>query len=75
MKLTKQEYEDFVKRYVWSYMQDPYYRIGQAFINDFPAYYRGMLDDGDNGQMDATKLWSSTDSKWCWDYIQRFVQE
>ena len=75
MKISQQQYEEFVKYFTWEYMQNPYYRVGQAFINYFPTFYRNMLDDGDHGQMEATKLWNNADPSWCWNYIRRFVQE
>lgn len=74
MKISKSEYEEFVKHYTWEYMKTPYYRVGQAFINYFPSVYRNTLDNGNSEQMDTTELWTDPDEK-VWKYIQRFVQE
>ena len=74
MKISQQQYEEFVKYFTWEYMQNPYYRVGQAFMNYFPTYERNMLEDGDHGKMEATRLWESTDSTWCWEYIRQYVQ-
>ena len=75
MKLSKKQFDEFVKHYNWKYLQDPSYRVGQAFLNYFPAYERHLLEDGDHGHMEATKLWNNASAEWCWSYISRFVQE
>ena len=74
-KISKQEFDEFVKHYHWEYLKNPDYRVGQAFLNYFPTYQRNMLEDGDHGQMESSKLWNNADPKWCWVYIQKFVQK
>ncbi len=34
--ISKSEYEEFEKHYVWVLIKAPDYRLGQAFLNYFP---------------------------------------
>lgn len=75
MKLTKKQFDDFVKHYNWYYVQDPTYRVGQAFLNYFPAYERKLLEDGNYKQMDVAELWNDTDAERCWQQIRSYIEE
>jgi len=44
MKITKDEYRDFEKYYIMESLRNPDYRLGQAFINYFPAVSRKMSE-------------------------------
>jgi hypothetical protein len=60
MKVTKDEYEAFLKDYAWELLQQPDYRLGQAFLNFFPSVNNEYANDGDHGALEAQKLYYST---------------
>jgi hypothetical protein len=44
MKISREEYTEFEKYYIMEILRNPDYRLGQAFINYFPAVTRKMTD-------------------------------
>ena len=59
MKITLQEFEAFEKKFVFAVLNNPDYRIGQAFYNTFPEIAVSMEEDGDIGFARASHLWNS----------------
>ena len=56
MKITQEQYEEFLKHLAWQRLKAPDYRFGQAFINYFPEISKNMRRDGDNGVLDEMHL-------------------
>ena len=42
MKITMQEFEEFEKKFLFEKIKNPYYRLGQAFINTYPNIVRDL---------------------------------
>ncbi len=72
--ISKQQYEEFLKDYTIEVLRNPDYRLGQAFLNYFPAVDRSMNNDGDLGAADATKLFYTTNNDEARELIDRFVK-
>ncbi len=72
--ISKQQYEEFLKDYTIEVLRNPDYRLGQAFLNYFPAVDRLMNNDGDLGAADATKLFYTTNNDEARELIDRFVK-
>ena len=60
MKITKEQYEEFLKHLEWQRLKTPDYRFGQAFLNYFPEISKNMRRDGDNGTLDEMNLFYET---------------
>ena len=60
MKITMQEFEEFEKQFLFEKIKNPWYRLGQAFLNTFPEINRNMEEDGDLGINQANKIWNSS---------------
>ena len=60
MKITKEQYEEFLKHLAWMRLKAPDYRFGQAFLNYFPEISKNMRRDGDNGTLDEMNLFYET---------------
>ncbi len=72
--ISKQQYEEFLKDYTIEVLRNPDYRLGQAFLNYFPAVDRLMNNDGDLGAADATKLFYTINNDEARELIDRFVK-
>ena len=55
-RITKEQYEEFLKHLVWTRLQAPDYRFGQAFLNYFPEISKIMREDGDLGKPNSVQL-------------------
>ena len=58
MKITMKQFEEFEKEFIFDQIKNPYYRLGQAFLNKFPEIDRLMEEDGDLGRQQSTKIWN-----------------
>lgn len=72
--ITKQQYEEFLKDYTIEVLRNPDYRLGQAFLNYFPAVDRMMSNDGDLGAAGAVKLYYTTDNKEFQELIAHYIE-
>ena len=61
MKITIQEFEEFEKEFLFQKIANPYYRLGQAFINTFPKISLDMEGGGDLGYQTWHDLWACDD--------------
>jgi hypothetical protein len=73
--ISKKEYEEFLKDYTIEVLRNSDYRLGQAFLNYFPAVNRLMNNDGDLGAADATKLYHTTDNDEARGMIQSYLSD
>ena len=74
-KITKSQYEEFLKHLVWQRLQSPDYRFGQAFLNYFPEIRKIMEDDGDHGHQGSYVLfyeeWEPTARMKCETWVEK----
>lgn len=74
-KITKQQYEEFLKHLVWTRLKAPDYRFGQAFLNYFPKIREIMERDGDLGSQSTAHLfyeeWEPTARMRCESWIEQ----
>ncbi len=73
--ISQQQYEEFLKDYTIEVLRNPNYRLGQAFLNYFPAVDRLMNNDGDLGAADATKLYYTTNNDEAREMIQSYLSD
>ena len=59
MKITMKQFEDFERQFLFIKINNPYYRLGQAFYNTFTEISNAMEADGDQGFAIANRLWNS----------------
>lgn len=62
LKITRQEYNEFLKGYLMDVIKVPSYRFGQAFLNMFPEIDNYLQGLGDQGISDSAAIWSFTDT-------------
>ena len=74
-KITKEQYEEFLKHLVWERLKAPDYRLGQAFLNYFPEIRKIMRNDGDLGSQGEQHLfyeeWEPTARMKCEAWIEK----
>ena len=58
VKITMKQFEEFEKEFFFEQIKNPYYRLGQAFLNKFPEIDRLMEEDGDLGRQQSTLIWN-----------------
>lgn len=73
--ISKQEYEEFLKNYTVEVLRNPDYRLGQAFLNYFPAVDRNINNDGDLGAAAAVKLYYTTDNQEARELISFYLSK
>jgi hypothetical protein len=75
MKITIKEFEEFEKQFLFEKINNPYYRLGQAFLNKFPEIDRLMEDDGDLGAQQARRLWECDNRKEVLELIDWYINK
>jgi hypothetical protein len=69
--ITQKQFDEFVKHYNWEVLKYSDYRVGQAFINYFPAVIR----TADGGEVDdSAKLFYNTSNEECWTIIRKLIK-
>ena len=71
--ISKLEYGEFEKHYVWVLLQAPDYRLGQAFLNYFPKISKMMLEQYTAGMKDEFQLFNERDPKKAQEIINQFL--
>jgi len=69
--ISKSEYEEFEKHYVWVLIKAPDYRLGQAFLNYFPEINK--LEGLAVGTQDEFQLFYERDPKKAQEIINQFL--
>ena len=75
MKITIKDFEEFEKQFLFEKINNPYYRLGQAFLNKFPEIDRLMEDDGDLGAQQARRLWECDNRKEVLELIDWYINK
>ena len=75
MKITIKEFEEFEKQFLFEKINNPYYRLGQAFLNKFPEIDRLMEDDGDLGAQQARRVWECDNRKQVLELIDWYINK
>ena len=75
MKITLAEFEEFEKQFLFEKINNPYYRLGQAFLNKFPEIDRLMERDGDLGAQQARRLWECDNRKQVLELIDWYIDK
>jgi len=74
-KISKEQYEEFLKHLMWVRLKAPDYRFGQAFLNYFPEISRIMREDGDLGSQGEYVLfneeWEPTARMKCEQWVDQ----
>lgn len=60
LKIAADKYAEFLEHYSWQLLQAPDYRLGQAFLNYFPAIGKGLAKT--DGTILEMKLYYETDN-------------
>jgi hypothetical protein len=60
IKISCEEYQEFLEHYSWQVLKSPDYRLGQAFLNYFPHVGSYYLNNGEHGESEEHRLWNST---------------
>lgn len=75
MKITIEEFELFEKEFLFQQIANPYYRLGQAFINTYPEISRSMENDGDLGYMRWQELWECNNRTKVLKLIEWYIEK
>lgn len=73
-RITKEQYEEFQKHYMFEFIRNSEYRLGQAFLNYFPEIGKIMINDGDLGTLDEYRLYNETDPKKAQEKINYWIE-
>lgn len=68
MKVTRKQYEEFLKEFAWQRLKSPDYRLGQAFCNHFSKQANMVL-----GTVEEFRLYYSNDDEFSNTLIARCV--
>lgn len=71
-KISKEQYEEFLKHYAWQLLKSPDYRLGQGFINFFNEVDKIWQADGDLGKQQSVNLYYETNNKEAQQIIDRW---
>jgi hypothetical protein len=74
LKITRKQYDQFLKHYAWQLLQSPDYRLGQAFLNYFPEVGTQMLKDGKDGTIKEFKFFNERDENVALEEIRKWLE-
>ena len=66
MKVTRKQYEEFLKEFAWQRLKSPDYRLGQAFCNHFSKQANAVL-----GTVEEFRLYYTTTDETAQELIAR----
>jgi hypothetical protein len=75
MKITQEQYQEFLKHLAWIRLQAPDYRIGQAFLNYFPEVSTYMSRQGREGSLAEMKLFYENNDLQAQKIIDNWVDQ
>ena len=75
MKITREQYEEFLKHLAWMRLKAPDYRFGQAFLNYFPEISKNMRRDGDLGTLDEMNLFYENSDLLAQEFISKWLDQ
>ena len=75
MKITREQYEEFLKHLAWQRLKAPDYRFGQAFLNYFPEISKNMRRDGDLGTLDEMNLFYENSDLLAQEFISKWLDQ
>ena len=75
MKITQEQYEEFLKHLAWMRLKAPDYRFGQAFLNYFPEISKNMRRDGDLGTLDEMNLFYENSDLLAQEFISKWLDQ
>ena len=75
MKITREQYEEFLKHLAWMRLKAPDYRFGQAFLNYFPDISKNMRRDGDLGTLDEMHLFYEINDLAAQEVISKWLDQ
>jgi len=73
-KVTKEQYQEFLKDYAWQLLKHPDYRLGEAFLNYFTKIHDTLLMDSD-GRDCSWALYQTKDNKKAQHMIDHFIEK
>jgi hypothetical protein len=75
MKITQAQYQEFMEHLMWTRLQAPDYRMGQAFLTYFPEVSRYLSRQGKDGTLFEMKLYYETDEERAKELIDQWVTQ
>lgn len=75
MKITMAQFEEFEKEFLFLVIANPTYRLGQAFLNEFPEIQTSMIEDGDLGAKQEYRIWSSNKREEVLDLLAWYIEQ
>jgi hypothetical protein len=75
MKITQEQYQEFLKHLAWTRLQAPDYRIGQAFLNYFPEVSTYLSRQGKDGTLFEMKLYYETNELQAQKFIEEWIDQ
>jgi len=75
MKISQQQYQEFLKHLAWQRLKAPDYRFGQAFLNYFPEIRETMENGGEMSNQGSYVLfyeeWEATARMKCESWVSK----
>jgi hypothetical protein len=75
MKITQEQYQEFLKHLAWIRLQAPDYRLGQAFLNYFPEVSTYLSRQGKDGTLFEMKLYYETNELQAQKLIEEWIDQ
>jgi hypothetical protein len=76
MKITMQEFEEFEREFLFEKIKNPWYRLGQAFLNKFPEIEKRMEQNADLDKVaQANMIWNTNNRKEVLELLEGYIEE
>lgn len=75
MKITQEQYQEFLKHLAWQRLQSPDYRLGQAFLNYFPHVSQALIADEQWGTLYEYNIFNEINDLRAQEFIDKWVDQ
>jgi hypothetical protein len=75
MKITQEQYQEFLKHLAWVRLSAPDYRLGQAFLNYFPHVSKALIDSEQWGTLYEYNIFNEINDLRAQEFINQWVDQ
>ena len=73
MKITQEQYQEFLKHLAWQRLKSPDYRLGQAFLNYFPHVSKELIASEQWGTLYEYNIFNEINDLRAQEFINEWV--
>lgn len=75
MKVTQEQYQEFLKHLAWQRLKSPDYRLGQAFLNYFPHISAALIADEQWGTLYEYNIFNEINDLRAQEFINKWIDQ